>query len=66
MDVYLPEAANSSEAPESSSFFQAVTWLVWTPNFEANSAVDRSPRAAARATLALNDVLELRRFLVIC
>jgi len=30
------------------------------------AAVDLSPRAAAKATFALNDALKLRRFLAIC
>ena len=36
-----------------SCVFQAVTWLVWMPNWLASWAVVRSPVAAARATWAL-------------
>ena len=45
-----------------SRFFQAVTWLVWMPNWPASWAVVRSPLAAARATLALKAAANTHRF----
>lgn len=55
----------SPGACSSSCFFQAVIWLVWTPNSLANWAAVLSPRAAANATLALNAGPNTRRFLVV-
>jgi len=45
-----------------SCFFQAVTWLVWIPDWLANWAVVRSPLAAANATFALKAAPNTRRF----
>ncbi len=44
---------------------RADTWLPWTPNSAASSAVVFSPRTAARATLAFDAPENLRRFLLI-
>jgi tetratricopeptide (TPR) repeat protein len=58
-------SSNSSGACSSSCFFQAITWLGWTWNFPANSAVVLSPRTAANATCDLKVALNTRRFLLI-
>jgi hypothetical protein len=54
-------SANNSATWAINCFFQAVTWLVWMPNWLASWAVVRSPMAAAKATLALNGAPYTRR-----